>query len=295
MAFDGVATREQLLGSGVTPGFIDAQIEARRWCQLNDHVVALHNGPLTSEQARLAVYLSAPAPAALCGLTAAQMGGLCGFETQTVHILVTRGARVLPVPGVDVATHESRRFSADDVYTLYKPARVRIERAVIDAAVWSRDVQTASRIVAAAVQQRLTSPTALREEFLRAGRVRHRRVLLVLLADLDGGAQALSEVELRRFCRRHDFPIPVMNVRNDATGRRRYIDAELRTPNGGVVRLEIDGGVHLSLSARWRDTRRDNSLALKGVHPLRYPSVAIYTDDPQAVAQIREALRLVSA
>jgi hypothetical protein len=290
----GVATRAELQLER-SPGYVDSQVAAKRWRRLNDDVVALHNGPLTKDQARLAVYLSAQQPAALCGLTAAEMCGLRGFETDHVHIVVRRGARVLTVPGVSAVVHESRRFTADDVATRYAPARVAVERAVVDAAVWSPQPAQAGRLLAAAVQQRLTSPAALSEALELAGRVRHRRVLRLLLVDLEGGAQAMSEVEFRRFCRRHGFPTPAMNVRVEAGGRRRYLDAVLTARNGGVVRIEIDGGVHLSLTARWADTRRDNALALRGIHLLRFPSVAIYTDDPEAVQQIRSALQRVSS
>jgi hypothetical protein len=291
----GVALRAQLVRAGLTRRTVDAHIAARRWRRLNDDVVALHNGPLTRDQAELAVYLSAPQPAALCGLTAARLWGLRGFDTDEVHIVVRRGSRVLAVPGVKAVVHESRRFDPDDVRTTYAPARVSLERAVIDAAVWSRSVLVASRIPTSAVQQRLTTVQALGEELDGAGRVRHCRVLRLLLNDLGGGAQALSEVEFVRFCRRHRFPKPELNVRSDVTGRRRYLDAVLRLPNGAVVRIEVDGGIHLSLAARANDNRRDNAYLLNRRPVLRFASIDIYTDHPDAVAQIREAIRLVSA
>lgn len=272
-----------------------AQLEARRWRALNQVVVCLHNGPLTVDQQRWAVYLSAQGVAALCGLTAMQMWGISGFETDTVHILVRRGHQVLPVPGVAVKVHESRRFNADDVLTVRLPAVTSLERSVVDAAVWTRDIKEACRIAVAPVQQRKTTAARLREELLRAGQVRHRRVLAALLADLEGGAQALSEVEFLRFCRRHRLPRPECQVRLDTSGRRRYLDATFRRRDGGVVRVEVDGGVHLSLTARWLDTVKDNDALLAGMVVLRYPSVAIYTDDPRALRQLRRALGLVSA
>lgn len=295
MSSPAVATRQQLQMAGYTPGDINAQVDGRRWRRLNDDVIALHNGPLTGEQARLAVYLSAQRPAALCGLTATELWGLRGFETSTVHVVVRRGARVLDVPGVDVHVHESRRFDSDDVFTTYEPPRVSLPRATVDAAAWSPRILTASRILTGAVQQRLTTPAELRIELERAGRVRHKRVLTLLLNDLEGGAQALSEVEFMRFCRRHGFVVVGMNVRNDSTGRRRYLDAEIRGRNGNVVRVEVDGGIHLTLRARWQDQKRDNALGLRGIHPLRFTSVAIYSDDPEAVAQLRAAVNLSAA
>jgi len=120
--------------------------------------------------------------------------------------------------------------------------------------------------------------------------VRHRRSLRLLLIDLEGGAQALSEVEFLRFCRRHGFPAPRCQARLDSNGRRRYLDAEFRRRSGRPLRVEIDGGIHLKLAIRARDTIKDNDAHIAGQLVLRYTSFSIYTDDPDVVRQIRAAL-----
>jgi hypothetical protein len=120
--------------------------------------------------------------------------------------------------------------------------------------------------------------------------MRHGTVLRPFLADLVGGAQALSEVAFLRFCSRHGFPRPSLNVRCDASGRRRYLDVEFRRPDGTILRAEIDGGVHLSLAQRVRDHRHDNDDVIDGRKTLRFASVQIYDDDPVAVDQLRRAL-----
>jgi hypothetical protein len=291
----GVATREQLCAAGLRPALIDAHLDGRRWQRLNDGVICTHNGPLTTEQARWAVVLSAQPPRALCGLTAMELWGVRSFPTSQIHVVVRRGARVMAVPGLDAVVHESRRFFADDVVRCVGLPATSLERSVVDAAVWSRDTHTATRIVVAPVQQRRTDPGRLYAELVRAGKVRHRRSLLPFLGDLAGGAEALSEVEFLRWCRRHRFPKPAMNVRLDSAGRRRYLDAQFVRPDGSVIDVEIDGGVHLTLATRWLDTAKDNDAVLAGRTSLRFPSVALYTDDPRAVAQLRKALRSVSA
>lgn len=290
-----VVTREQLYATGLTPGEVNAQVTARRWQQVNEAVVVLHNGPLTRAQQEWAVLLSAPAPSALCALTAARHAGLRGYDDSLVHVVVQRGAKVLDLTGIPVRVHESRRFTAEDVWTFHQLRRTGNARSLLDAAVWSRLPADAARLTTAGVQQRLVTPAELSDELERAGRVRHRRMLRLLLNDLHGRAQALSEVEFLRFCRRHGLPEPRMNVRTDVRGRRRYLDAELVGRDGRVVRVEVDGGVHLSLTQRWLDTARDNDLYLAQRHGLRFPSVAIYTDDPRAVRQLREALDLSDA
>src|SRR3954447_14891474 len=162
-----------------------------------------------------------------------------------------------------------------------------LSRSSVDAAGWSRDVLTAHRIFVSVVQQLGVRPGKLLEDLEAAGRVRHRQTLRRLLVDLEGGAQALSEVAFLAFCRRHGFPRPELQVRLDAAGRRRYLDAKFRRRDGSVFHVEVDGGVHLTLKARWKDTRKDNDSALSGQLVLRFPSVAIYTDDAEAVSQIR--------
>jgi hypothetical protein len=288
--FDGVARRDELAQAAVTYHEMECQVAASRWRRLNEAVFALHNGPLTRQQQELAVWLSAPWPAALCAQTGAARLGLRGIEHEVVHLLVPRGGRVLPTPGIRRVIHESRRFDAADVPCRRRPAVVSIERAIVDAAVWSPVPRDGARYVAGAVQQRLTTAELLLDELDRAGKVRNRQFLRRLLADLLGGAQALSEVEFLRFCARHGLPRPELNVRCDATGRRRYLDAVFPLRGGGVVRAEIDGGIHLTLAQRWKDTARDNDYALLGASTLRFPSAAIYADDPEAVRQIRAAL-----
>lgn len=284
--------RAQLRACGVTDDRVAAQVAARRWRALNDVLISTHNGPLTPGQARWAGVLSAAGPVALASVTAMAQWGVVGFETMTVHVVVRRGARVLAVPDVDIAVHESRRFEATDVVG-QRPPVTTLERATIDAAVWSPDPKTATRIVVAPIQQRLSTPSRIREVLDNAGQVQFRGLLLAFLADLDGGAEALSEVAFLRWCRRHALPTPQLQVRYDANGRRRYLDAVFDTPAGRVI-VEIDGGIHLTLSARWTDTAKDNDATLAGQRTLRFPSVAIYADDPIALRQLRAALGLVS-
>jgi hypothetical protein len=288
----GVATRTQLHAWGYTPAAVVAHVAAGRWRALNEHVIVTHNGPLTWRQKLWAVDLSAPEPHAMAGLTAMQQWRITGFESDEVHVLVVRGARPLPVQGVRTRVHESRRFSAVDVVRGPGPPLTRLARATVDAAVWTPHLWTAFRIFVAPVQQRRETATALHSVLRATGRVRHRRQLLALANDLCGGADALSEVEFLRFCQRHQLPKPACQRRMDSAGRWRYLDATFRRPDGTLLRVEIDGGIHLSLAVRSRDTLKDNNAVLAGQIVLRYTSAAIYADDPEVVAQIRLGLGL---
>ena len=284
-----VASRAQLVAAGVTRSHIQAEIDGQRWQRLNERVICLHNGPLTRRQQFWAVLLSAHPDAALCGRTVLEMHRVRGFATADIHVLVPQGTIVLPVPGVTVKAHQLRCMPVD-VIRLFDDLRVTLPpRAFIDAASWEHDVMTATRLVVAAVQQRVTQATLMRDELLERPNARHRKVLLLLLNDLEGGAQALSEVEFLRFCKRHGFPRPTLQVRMDAAGRRRYLDATFRRADGSAFHVEIDGGVHLKLEVRANDDIKDNDARLRNKLVLRYASVLIYVDHPDVVRQIREA------
>lgn len=285
-----IATRAQLHGAGVTRGHLAASLDGGRWRRVNERVICLHNGPLTRRQQLWAVLLSASPLAALCGLTVLELHLMRGFAAGDVHLLTPQGSRFLGVPGVDVRLHPCRQFPNEDIRLLNDLRATLPWRAVVEAASWTVDQLTASRLLVAGVQQLRIQPVLLREELLKRRTSRHRRLLLLLVNDVEGGAQALSEVEFLAFCRRHGFPRPRLQVRYDGTGRRRYLDATFQRVDGTTFGVEIDGSVHLQLKVRARDDLKDNYAKLDRRLVLRFASVLIYMDDPEAVGQIRRAL-----
>ena len=283
-------TRAQLSDAGVSASRLRAEIDGGRWRCLNEKVICLHNGPLTRQQQLRAALLSGPLTAALCGLTVLELHSLRGFASAAIHVLVPFGRRVLLVPGVEIVVHPQRRFPADDIRLLNNLRTTLPDRALVDAATWEADQMTAARLVVAGIQQLRIPPALIKAELLVRKTSRHRRVLMLLANDLEGGAQALSEVEFLAFCRRHGFPRPSLQTRLDSGGRRRYLDATFRRPDGRMFGVEVDGGVHLQLKTRARDDLKDNHAKLDRRLVLRFASVLIYTDDPEAVQQIRRAL-----
>jgi len=286
----GIVTRAQLHECGVSRSRVAAEVDGGRWRRLNERVVCLHNGPPTRRQQLWAALLSAPCVAALAGLTVLELNRVRGFSSEAVHLLVPHGRRVLAVPGVDLAVHPVRGLTRDVIRLFDDLSTTLPDRAVVDAACWSADAMSASRLLVAGVQQLRIPPSWLREQLEARKTSRHRRLLLLLCNDLEGGAQALSEVEFLAFCRRHGFPRPTLQVRADSGGRRRYLDASFRRADGTTVGVEVDGGVHLQLKVKARDDLKDNYAKLAGRLVLRFASVLIYTDDPEAVLQIRRAL-----
>src|SRR5579875_1323738 len=288
----GVLTFEQLRLAGLSDALVQRRLRRNRWRAVSPVVVVLHNGPLTRRQAFAAAVLSGGEECGLAAWTAAEAAGLRGWERPGVHILVSKGSKPALVGGVETYVHESRRFSKDDLVAAWPP-RVSIERSLVDAAVWTRKIRPACGILAAGVQQRLTVPESLIATLDAAGAVRHRRVLRAALIDISGGAQAVSEMDFLRFCDRNALPRPLLqNVRVDSKGRRRYLDATFRRRDGKLVRVEIDGALHLVAHTYWADMFRQNDLAIGHELVLRFASFVIYANDPDAIEQLRRALNL---
>lgn len=288
-----VMHRSQLVEHEVPESVVRAQLAARRWQAVGPVAVVLHNGPLTDEQRTWVALLTAPGTAAVAGRHAAALGGLRRWAgTVTPEIVLPRGDHfpALPFP---VKVHESRRFRAEDVHPALRPPRVPVERAVIDAAAWTRSPRSACGLLAAAVQQRLTTVNRLHEELDKAGRIRHRALLRAVLVDIDGGAQSLSEAEFGAFLRAHGLPTPRRQVvRTDGSGKRRYLDIELAGADGKVVHVELDGALHLVVTSYWEDMHRGNELLLTGAPVLRYPSISWRIEPERVADQLRRALGL---
>ncbi|HEX3707083.1 MAG TPA: hypothetical protein VHV76_10670 [Mycobacteriales bacterium] len=289
----GVARRSNLTATGMTARAVDGMLLGGRWRAHGAVVVAMHNGPLTPDQQLWAAVLNAGPNAALAARTAAAQHGLVGWPADCIELLVPRGTTVPKGLELPVKIHESRRFTVADLHPGRTLPQVRAERALIDAAVWSSRPRTACGVLAAGVQQRLTTPAKLFSELDLAGAVRHRRLLAAALGDIAGGAQAVSEIDFLRFCRRNGLPKPLLQeVRVDARGRRRYLDATFRGRDGKLLRVEIDGALHLVVHTYWDDMSRGNEMVIDREQVLRFPSYVIYADDASALDQLRRALDL---
>lgn len=287
-----VLHRSQLLEAGVHPRHVEGHLHARRWAEPVPGVVVLHCGPPPPASRLWITVLAAGARSVLGCWTALAARGLVGWDRPTVHVVVPRGRHVPAMSWTTV--HESRRMNPAHEDRVRGLPVHSAERAAVDAAVWSRDVRTACGLMAAVVQQRLSTPDRLRRVLDEAGRVRHRRALFAALADLDGGAQALSEIDLVRLCRHAGLPPPTQQrVRLDARGRRRYLDAEWRLPDGSVLALEIDGIGHMSADRWYADLLRQAELDLEGAaRMIRLPASAVRLEPERVVAILTRALGL---
>ena len=281
-AQEQVLSRAQLREYGVDRFRIRNQVAARRW-QVYGRAVILHSGALTRRQRWWAALLHAGDGCALAGLTAAEAGGLTGWERERVHLVASRPVPAAALPGVTV--HVSRRFADGDLHPVRLPPQTRLPRSLFDAAVWLPRADHACGLLAAGVQQRLVTVAQLRRQLETSGQVRHRRILRAVLLDIEGGSHSLAEINFYSLCRRAGLPLPHRQaIRATPDGRRRYLDGEF---DGFSV--EVDGAIHLLALNSWADFDRGNELVLVGNRVLRFSSVAYRTQPARVLDQLRRA------
>jgi len=256
-----------------------------------------HSGPLTDlQKVRVAMLRSGP-QAVLAGLTAARLDQFTWFASKKplaagpIYVLTPPGRRRLAAPlGLEVIVHQSRMLTEVDVHPLRRPKRTRIARSLVDAASWMATDLGAMAVLAAGVQQGRTRVTDLRSVLDRIETVRRRRLMYDVLGDIEGGAQALSELDFtRKVIRQFRLPEPNRQVgRRDSRNRQRWIDVIF---DDYKVAIEIDGAQHMEPLDQWDDMERDNDLNIDGYRVLRFPAWLIRRNPEYVARKILEALR----
>jgi hypothetical protein len=283
-----VVTRGFLGRQGCTRSALRAHCAANRW-QVLGNAVVLHNGEPTREERFAAAVINCGPRSALASFSALEQRGLHGWEREEIHVIAPAGVPRPAVTGLSIVLHRTRTALADAC----PKRRQAAAPALVLAASSFADPRPACGILAAGVQQRLVTAAELQLTLAGAVRVRHRRLMRAAVEDIAMGAQALSEIDFARLCRRHKLPQPVRQaVRVDSSGRRRYLDVEFRRRDGRSVVVEIDGAVHLAAQRWFADQLRQNEIALSGALVLRYPSVVVRTEPWLVIAQLRQALGL---
>jgi hypothetical protein len=285
-----VATRRQLERHGLSRHRIQAQLEARRWSQHGQAIVR-HNGPLTRDEKQAVALVNCGPRSLLTSFTAAALWGLTGWTREEIHVLAPGGTTRPPRdrPGRDPAPlarlGPGRSPSGATSASLgARPGGRRRELRPRPLGVRADGGRGAATV---------GPGRCLRAAVLAAPRARHRNALLLAVDDIDQGAEALSEIDFVRLCRRNGLPPPDQQaVRRDSTGRRRYLDATWRLRDGRLLVVEVDGALHLVPRRWWDDQLRQNDLTLEGMLVLRFPSAVVRHEEALVVRQLRRALDL---
>jgi len=182
------------------------------------------------------------------------------------------------------------RLHAEKRHPTLLPPQTRVEDTVLDLTDAARDERGVIDVVLRACQRRLT--TAARINLRAAGRkrMRWRRLVDEVLADVREGVQsALERRYLRDVERAHGLPGGRRNAGEGRPGRRRYRD--VRYPRLGLV-VELDGRAAHPEEWKEHDDLRDNELvAADGTVTLRYGWRAVTADACATAAQVARVLR----
>ena len=247
----GIVARRQLNVLGVDADRVRNQVSARRWVARTSTVISTFTGTLTWRDRVWCGVLHAGGTALVGGLTALEWHGLRNWHRDDVTVLVDDELSFDPVPGV-------RYFRTRRPLDAFRDPSsdlplCRVEPAVLLFAGYDRSSRTAQGVLAASVQQRLTTPDQLLRELHTMNPLRRARLFRRTLIEIGAGAESLAEIDLGRLCRRAGLPAPRRQTRRpDATGRLRYTDCEWQLMDGRVLVLEIDGAFQMDVE-HWED------------------------------------------
>jgi hypothetical protein len=246
---------------------------------LVDVTFGLHRLPLvpwTFESAVWSGSLLGGTGARIGGLAAARLAGLADDPPASVDVLVPAGRRVARNDPRWRFLHERagvRRSGGRG-----SPPRIDVEDTVLDLCDGAREAEVVGWVTAA-VQRQLTTPARLGQRVDERSRLRHRRLILAVLADVTVGAESPLEVRyLRNVERRHGLPDGRRNRRN---GSPVLTDVDY---DPYALLVELDGMQGHKGEGRFRDMKRDNLHVVLGRPTLRYGHADVF-EQPCAVAR----------
>lgn len=267
---------EQLRIAGVTPRVL---ARCRSDGTLLDVTFGLQRLPVVPWTFTSAVWsgsLLGGAGARIGGLASALLVGLADDPPEVVDVLVPPGRRVARVDARWRFLHE--RAGVRRTGGRGSPPRIDVEDIVLDLCNEATELEVVGWVTAA-VQRWLTTPDRLRRRVEERHRLRHRRLVLGLLADVARGAQSPLEMRfLRDVERAHGLPDGRRNRRNGSP----YLTDVDYDPYALLVELDGQMG-HLGIG-RFRDMRRDNLHVVQGRMTLRYGHPDVL-EQPCLVAQ----------
>src|SRR5215467_4292757 len=152
---EGVLTREQALGAGLSRRLIDGRLESGRWQRLHRGVFATFSGPVPRGALLWGAVLRAGENSALSHATAAELWKLADQPSAAIHVSVPKQSGSLDIPGL-MLHYSSRLPGARHPARL--PPQTTLEETVLDLADQSRTAEDAVAWAIKACQRRLSTP-----------------------------------------------------------------------------------------------------------------------------------------
>lgn len=277
---DGVISRRQALAAGLREHEIRRLLRRNEWARVHAGVYVDHTGPLTWPQRAWAAVLYA-APAALCFESA------LGADVLPIHVAVAQRRPVLAEP-VGVRIHHLVNLQERVLWNV-SPPRMRYDEAVLDVACRATAELDAIAVLADACRSRRTTAHRLLQVLDSRARVRRRRWLRGVLADIaDGTCSVLEHGYLARVERPHGLPKATRQKRAASSVGVCYRDAEY----GERLIVELDGRLHHdSATVRDADFERDLDAAIDGRSTVRLSYGQVFARPCRTASKIAQVLR----
>jgi hypothetical protein len=285
----GLVTRVQLAAAGVSRAKTAYRVAHERWQVAAPTVVCTTTGELTSTQRLWLGVLHGGGGALVAGVHALELAGLRNWTRDDVTVLVPY-AKAVPPPLAGFRFVRTRRPLADLRSGADGVPRCRTEPAALLFAAEDRSARTAQGLLAAVVQQRLTTPDRLSAWLEDLRPLRRAALLRDVLTELGGGAQSVAEIDVKRLCRTFGLTLPRRQVRRrDSEGRLRFTDCEWRLTDGRTLVLEVDGLFHMSVESWEDDLARQRALSATDRLIVRCTAREV-RDEPERLARDLVAL-----
>jgi hypothetical protein len=266
-AQDNAIACRQSANCGIDPRAMRSRVSSGRWQRLQRGVYAVFSGEPPRETVLWAALLRAGPDAALSHQTAAERHGLIDEPSSLISITVpaSRHPAQVRIPGIII-------YRSDSILRTRHPAMLppctRVEDTVLDLIQIAPTFDDAYAWICRAIGRRRTTADRIRLAMDARKKMRWRRELAMALGDAEDGALSVLEYRyVRRVERPHGLPTAQRQARiRHGTGSR-YLD-NLYEEYG--VCVELDGTAAHPADEQWRDKRRDNANAVRGIVTLRF-------------------------
>lgn len=283
-----ILTRTQLTQMGVSVKWIRGQVDSGVWRRAYPGVYITHAGHLTWATRVTAALAYAGSGAALSHATAADWW----FENEgtrqrhvgnVIDVSVPAERRLIRRSGLRLHRRRTMPACWSGIITVTEP-----EETVVDQV---RRLEKADDVVGLLTKAtRTLEAAAILDAVARRGRVRHRALVLDILAVVVDGVESPLEFRYHRDVERaHGLPESELQVRERLAGSWTRADCRYRAYR---VRVELDGQLAHPGGRTDRDTWRDNAAVLEANEiTLRYRWSHVAGDPCRTATQVAAALR----
>ncbi|SHJ38920.1 Protein of unknown function [Tessaracoccus bendigoensis DSM 12906] len=247
---NGVFSRPQVLQAGASQSMIDRQLRSGGWFRIGQGIYSAMRPDF--ESVCRAGILLAEGPASVGGRAAAHLYGLCP-EPDKITIWGSRSR-----------TQGPWLFRRGERRSRGALPRSVIEDAVLEAAA-EGPPDAVIDVLSAALTSRAVTPRRIRERATELSNLRHRKMILEILPDLELGVQSTLEYHfLHSVMRAHALPEGARQVAVSEGTRSDILLEEFR------LIIELDGRRGHEGDGKWKDAKRDNRHLLRGFSTLRF-------------------------